>query len=358
MQFCFCTFIIVADQLCGAWLEPLEAFCNVRNCLFNWQTLHGACAEEAMHTFGPAQHIGSIFWRRNRSTVAEDQNVWADCDGSVANLLNEPDTLVESLARGGTNGATGCEAHVCDENVGAGGGHLLRLLDVEHVRRREEIHLVGGAHHVHLEIIRHARLLQVGTELAVNQADSRKVLHAGEAEVAQLAEEVVGVEERIRAANAGNHRRVVDDGQNFLGLMDCQLVHYSRETGVYGLSLDDGSTHHVEHNVVCVTIWHQSRERTATGHAKTTAIVNDYEVAAAGLDELGRETDTSASANNGLSLGDLPPQVAQDLLSIRRRRHDQYHKLEVVLGSPDQMEQDTRKSNGNASYPGDESEDE
>ena len=44
--------------------------------------------------------------------------------------------------------------------------------------------------HVDLEPIAHAGLLEIGAEGAVDEADGRKVLHAGEAERLQVVEEL------------------------------------------------------------------------------------------------------------------------------------------------------------------------
>ena len=79
---------------------------------------------------------------------------------------------------------------VADDDVGPGARHRLRLLLVEHVGRGEEVQLVGGADHVDLEPVAHAGLLEVGAEDAVDEAHGGEVLHAGEAQVAQLAQEL------------------------------------------------------------------------------------------------------------------------------------------------------------------------
>ena len=67
---------------------------------------------------------------------------------------------------------------------------------------------------LHLEPVAHAGLLQVGAERAVDEPDRREVLHAGEAEVAELAQEAVGEHERVGAVHAGQHRRALDHRQH------------------------------------------------------------------------------------------------------------------------------------------------
>ncbi len=51
---------------------------------------------------------------------------------------------------------------------------------------------MGAGNDVDLEMEAHAGLFQIGTEGAVDQADGREVLHAGEAERLELVEEMVG----------------------------------------------------------------------------------------------------------------------------------------------------------------------
>ena len=62
--------------------------------------------------------------------------------------------------------------------------------------------------HLDLQRIGHAGLFEIGAEDAVDQADGRKVLHAGEAQRLQLIEEDIHVAERIGAVDAGEHRRL------------------------------------------------------------------------------------------------------------------------------------------------------
>ena len=66
-----------------------------------------------------------------------------------------------------------------------------RLVGVEDVGRGQQVERVGRADHVDLEPVAHAGLLEVGAEHAVDQADGREVLHAGEAELGQSPQEGV-----------------------------------------------------------------------------------------------------------------------------------------------------------------------
>jgi len=74
-----------------------------------------------------------------------------------------------------------------------------------------------------------------------------------------------------------------------------------------------GTTHHVDNNIVCVSIGHEAGKRPSTGHAEASAIVNDDQITTTCLDELGRETNASSGSDDWFALGDLSPEVAQDL---------------------------------------------
>ena len=69
-----------------------------------------------------------------------------------------------------------------DDDVGAGLGHRDRLVRVEDVGRGQEVELAGLADHVDLEAKAHAGLLEALAHRAVEEADRRKILHAGEAD--------------------------------------------------------------------------------------------------------------------------------------------------------------------------------
>ena len=69
---------------------------------------------------------------------------------------------------------------------------------------------------VHLELVAHARLFERLAHVAVEEADGREVLDAGEAERAQLLQEELRHDERIGAVDAGEHRRLLDDRQDLV----------------------------------------------------------------------------------------------------------------------------------------------
>ena len=55
-------------------------------------------------------------------------------------------------------------------------------------------------------------------------------------------------------------------------------------------------TYHLEHNGVRVAVGHETRERAASRHPEPSAVVEDDEIGATSLDELGGEPDACASS--------------------------------------------------------------
>ena len=179
--------------------------------------------------------------------------------------------------RGADRAARG-QPHVRHEHVGAGLGHRDRGLDVEDVGRGQQVALGGQPDHVDLEVVAHAGLFEVLPEHAVEQADGREVLDAGEAHGLQLVEEPVHEPERVGAVDPGEDRRVATTGST------------SR--------------------LISTTIWlaspYASRpgERAAPGHPVAAGVVDDDQVDAAGLGGLGRQAGSGARADDRLSRGD------------------------------------------------------
>jgi len=81
------------------------------------------------------------------------------------------------------------------------------------------------------------------------------------------------------------------------------------------------SSYHLEHDIIGVSVGHQASQRASSGHSKPSAVVYDDHVSAALLDELGRETDAGAGANNDVSILDRFPQSFQDSFAVGGRRH-------------------------------------
>ena len=93
--------------------------------------------------------------------------------------LHVADAIVQRAGRVGADRAFRREAHVGDDHVGAGGGHLFGLLGVEYVRRREQFLFARQANQLDFLVVAHPGFFQVRAELAVDQSDGGKILHAG-----------------------------------------------------------------------------------------------------------------------------------------------------------------------------------
>ena len=110
------------------------------------------------------------------------------------------------------------------EDVGTRSRHRRRLVVVEGVGRRQEVTLVREPDHVDLAAVAHAGLLQPGAKHAVDQSDRREVLHAAEADPAELVKEDGHQAERIGPAHAREHRSVVHDREHLTRHVDDDLV--------------------------------------------------------------------------------------------------------------------------------------
>src|SRR4029079_17191845 len=171
----------------------------------------------------------------------------------------------------------------------AGLRHRDGLVDREDVRRGEHVLLVGEADHLDLEPVAHAGLLEVLPERPVEEADGREVLHAAEPDAAHLVEEDVHQPERIGAADAGEHGRLVDDRE-----------HLAR---------------HVDDDRVRVAVRQEARERHAPGHPGAARGGYDDQVGTARLGALGREPRARAGADDRVAGVDLCAEPRQCLAS-------------------------------------------
>lgn len=102
----------------------------------------------------------------------------------------------------------------------------------------------------------------------------------------QLLEEAAHHAERVGAADAGQHRRVLDDRQHF------------------------GA--HLDHDLVRVAVRKQARQRPASRHAETAGIVDDEDVGPAGLGRLRRDAGTGTHAQQDVALGKGLPETVED----------------------------------------------
>ena len=83
-----------------------------------------------------------------------------------------------------------------DDQIRAGVSHPLGLGRIEHVRRRQQVHLARESNDVDLELITHPRLFKRLAHVAVEETDRREVLNPDEAERAQFLEEQLRDDER------------------------------------------------------------------------------------------------------------------------------------------------------------------
>ena len=123
----------------------------------------------------------------------------------------------------------------------------------------------------------------------VHQPDGREVLHAAEADAPQLVEEHRHQPERVGAADACEHRRLAHDRE-----------HLAR---------------HVDDDLVRVAERHQAGQRPAPAHAVAAAVVDDDQVGAACLGELGRQARAGAGADDRHAGGDLRAQTRECLVA-------------------------------------------
>ena len=218
--------------------------------------------------------------------MADDERVGVDVLHDLHDAGDDLHAVVERARGLGADRAAGGEAHVRDDDVGAGLGHRGRLLLVEDVRAGEHVELVRLGDHVDLKAVAHAGLLEVLAEHAVDEAHGREVLHAVEALVLQLGQVLLHDAERVGAADAGENRGVLHDGQHL------------------GAHLDD--------DLIRVAVGKQTRERAATGHAETAGVVDDEDVGAAGLSRLRRDARAGADAEQDVALGEGLTETIED----------------------------------------------
>jgi len=153
------------------------------------------------------------------------------------------------------------------------------------VKAGQHIEGVSLADHVHFQAVAEARLLAVGADSPVEEANGREVLDAVEAHRLQLAQEDGHQTERIGAVDAGQDRCVAHHGQ-----------HLAR---------------HVHHDGVGVSVGEDSGHAAAPCHAVAARVVDDNQVHAALLDELGRDSRARSGSQQGaarLYLRAQPPQ--------------------------------------------------
>ena len=147
----------------------------------------------------------SMYWACSGSTIAAP---WASritsgliCarDGEMA--LAARGRVLERRAAGVAGRAAGGDAGVEDEDVGRRLLHQPpRVVLVEGIADGQHVELAGGLQHVELVLVAEPGRFERAAELAVEPGDGRKIVHAGDADPAQILEEA-------RACRAADRRR-------------------------------------------------------------------------------------------------------------------------------------------------------
>lgn len=253
-----------------------------------------------MHPPRARQDIPRVLHLSNRAPMAEHNNVLADPNRRIADLLHQRNAVIEALGRLRADAPARRKPHVRNNDIRAGPRHLNRLRRIEHVRRRKHVQSRRSAHHLDLVRIPHAALLQPPAKRPINEPHRREVLHATKPQRLQLPQEPpaptarAGIAERVGGADPREHGSARDDGQDL--------------------------ARHLEHGGVGVPVRHEPRERAAPRHAEAPRVVDDDEIGAAGLGGLGREPDAGARADDGLLGGDGGAEAREEL-GARDRGH-------------------------------------
>ena len=178
--------------------------------------------------------------------------------------------------------------HVRHDDVRAGLGQGGGLGFVEGVRAGEHVEFVGQTDHLDFEVETHARLLQNLPEITVDHAHGGEILNAVETRFLELFQKDGHQPEGIGAAYARQHGGVLDDRQDLAG--------------------------HVHDDGVRVAVGHEACRAAPARHAVAPGIVNDDEIDAAPLGELGGNTGSGAGAYDRFACRHLIAKALQALL--------------------------------------------
>src|SRR5262245_29357824 len=253
------------------------------------QPLHAGGAGKAVAPPAIAQDVARVRRARDGPDVAEHDDVGVHRAGRLGPGVDLAHAVLERYRGLRADGTARGEPEMADHDVGARLGHVPCGLLGEDVRRRQQVEGARGSDHLDLEGVAHARLLELGTDRAVEEAHGGEVLHTGEAQRGQPRQEVVEDHEGVGAVDARQYRRLLHHGQ-----------HLAR---------------HVNHDVVGVAVRHEAGWRAPAGHAVASRVVDHDEVDATGLLALGREPRPRPAADDGLATADHPAETLQDVCS-------------------------------------------
>jgi hypothetical protein len=178
--------------LCGGYGQSRTRLLHVgecphlrSDCLFRRQALHAARTVKTVHTLAALENESGVRGLSDRAAVTQDYDVVADHSRGAGALVDRANAILKAKGRLGTDRTTGGQPHVADQYVGTHLSHRARLSWIEYIRRREQIQRARPRDHVYLLSVAHAGLFKIAPEIAVNEADSGKILDAGEAQAAQ-----------------------------------------------------------------------------------------------------------------------------------------------------------------------------
>ena len=247
----------------------------------------------------------SVLGFGDRAAVAENQDVGLHTLGRVVHRLTATGRLFERHGRGRTDHPLRRQTHVRDQDVGSRLRHRGRLIVIEAVRRGEQPQLASHPDHVDFQPVAHPGLFEAHAEVAVEQADRGKVLHAREPRRLHLFQEQRHQSKRIGPADTGQHGRLGRDRQDF--------------------------TRHVHHDGVRIAVGHHPSQRTSPPHAEAARVVDHNQVDPPRLLQLGGQPRPRPASNNRLTSGHLGSQSGEDVFALEQAHGVAFDCLSFLL---------------------------
>ncbi len=243
------------------------------------EPFHGTGAVESVDTPAIFQDVVRVVGFGNGSAVAQHDDVVVDAFCGVHNGIDQCNAFLEGFCGLRADGTGGGEAHVRDEDIGAGIGHVGGVFRIKDVGGGEEIEIMREADHLDFLVVAHIGFFEIGAEDAVDEADRGEILDARESGGFHLREELGHEAHGVCAADAGEDGSFADDGEDFAG-------HFH----------DDG---------VGIAIGHEAREGAVARHAVSAGIVDDNQIDSARFFAFGADAGACAAADDGFSFSDL-----------------------------------------------------
>jgi len=229
---------------------------------FNSHALKAGGTDEA-DGIGVFANIGRIFRSENRAAVGKDHDVFSHRVGGIADRLSGFDSVIHRDGGvGHADRSSDGAANVGNNDIGAGFSHTLGFFGRDDVRDSEKVHLVGQGDHFDLLLHTHAGFFESLAIVTINDGVGREVVHAREAHVDDLTEKVPHAAAGVGGVDSANDGDLFDDGKD----LKFPNLHC------------DG---------IGITIGHEAGGGARTCHAESSGIVDDDEVGAAFLNELG-----------------------------------------------------------------------